>query len=152
LLLDSAGFECKLEQGQEGKNPVVLGRLGAANDKPTIVFYGHYDVFPVPRASWRTGNPFELKGLDGYWYGRGATDNKGPILAMLFAAQEWQQARADHTELPVNIVMLIEGEEECDSEGFVEVVERNMSWFNNVMVVLLANTYWIGEDTVCLKC
>jgi di- and tripeptidase len=71
---------------------------------------------------------------------------------MLFAAQEWQQARADHTELPVNIVMLIEGEEECDSEGFVEVVERNMSWFNNVMVVLLANTYWIGEDTVCLKC
>jgi len=150
----STGFECKLVQGREGKNPVVLGRLGAGNHKPTVVFYGHYDVFPAGRAGWRT-DPFSLSGVDGYLYGRGTTDDKGPILAMLYAVQEWQcellgseQQAVPSGELPINIVFVIEGEEECDSEGFVEAVQENMAWFNDVAVILFSNTYWIGEKTV----
>ena len=52
-------------QGQEDKCPVVLGRLGHAPDRPTISFYGHYDVQPAAEPDWAT-NPFELNTIDGY--------------------------------------------------------------------------------------
>lgn len=56
-----------------------------------------------------------------YLYGRGVSDNKGPILAVACAAATLQQKR----ELDVDLVMLIEGEEEAGSSGFAETVRRN---------------------------
>ena len=69
---------------------------------------------------WDT-DPFTLTGRNGYLYGRGATDNKGPILAVACAAADLLARRA----LGVDLVLLIEGEEEAGSGGFVEAVKRN---------------------------
>ena len=65
----------KIAHVAEEKNPVVLGRLGREPDKPTILFYGHYDVQPAMERDWHT-DPFELASVDCYLYGRGTSDNK----------------------------------------------------------------------------
>ena len=70
----------------EGKNPVVLGRLGKNPAYPTVVFYGHYDVQPAEEPDWRTA-PFQMCAVDGYLCGRGTSDNKGPILAFVYAVK-----------------------------------------------------------------
>ena len=65
--------------------------------------------------------PFTMTGENGYLYGRGVTDNKGPILAVACAAADLLSQRA----LGVDLVMLIEGEEECGSVGFGEAVRKH---------------------------
>ena len=56
-------------------NPVVIGRLGRCKGKPTVCVYGHYDIQPAMEREWQT-DPFELTAIDGYYYGRGTSDNK----------------------------------------------------------------------------
>src|ERR1700730_11775628 len=68
-------------------NPVVTGEWLGAPGAPTVLVYGHYDVQPTGSPEeWRTP-PFELTVADGKAYGRGATDDKGPILVVLKTAQ-----------------------------------------------------------------
>lgn len=67
-------------------------------------------------AEWTT-DAYSMSGRDGFYYGRGVSDNKGPVLAAMFAASELLRQGVD-----VNITFLIEGEEECGSKGFVESV------------------------------
>ena len=74
----------------------------------------------APARDWET-DPFNLTGRDGYLYGRGATDNKGPIMAVACAAAELLRRRS----LNADLVMLIEGEEESGSGGFREAVQKN---------------------------
>lgn len=62
-----------------------MGRIGSNPKNPTITIYGHYDVVPAHYTDgWET-HPFNLTGKDGYLYGRGVTDDKGPIVATVFA-------------------------------------------------------------------
>ncbi|KAL0060134.1 hypothetical protein AAF712_013106 [Marasmius tenuissimus] len=105
----------------EGVNPLVLGTFtGQGTQKrPRLLFYGHYDVIPAPPEGW-SSDPFTLNGRNGYLYGRGATDNKGPIMAVAFAAGELLYRRA----LGVDVVFLIEGEEESGSAGFEDAVRK----------------------------
>lgn len=65
-------------------------------------------------------DPFTLTGVNGYIYGRGVTDNKGPVLAVACAASEMLARRS----LDVDVILLIEGEEEAGSGGFTEAVRR----------------------------
>ena len=103
--LESMGAKTKLVCGAAGCCPMVLGRLEANPEAPTVMFYGHYDVVPVGiEAAWNT-DPFTLTGKDGYLYARGVTDNKGPIVATLFAVQ---QLLAECGEMPVNITFAYE--------------------------------------------
>ena len=88
--------------------------------KPRVLFYGHYDVIPARPNGW-TSDPFRLTGRNGYLYGRGATDNKGPVMAVACAAAELLARRA----LGADLVLLVEGEEEAGSGGFVETVRRH---------------------------
>ena len=74
----------------------------------------------APARDWQT-DPFTLTGKNGYLYGRGTTDNKGPIVAVACAAAELLRRRS----LNVDLVMLIEGEEESGSGGFREAVQKN---------------------------
>ena len=87
--------------------------------KPTLLVYGHYDVQPAdPLDQWRT-DPFEPQLRDGNILARGASDDKGQFFVHLMAVEAWQQAAGG---LPVNIKVLIEGEEEIGSptlEAFV---------------------------------
>ena len=95
-------------------NPLVTGELRAARENaPTLLIYGHYDVQgPGPAELWETP-PFAPTVRDGRIYGRGASDDKGNFLPMLHVACELARAGA----LPVNVRVLIEGEEERGSES-----------------------------------
>ena len=78
---------------------------------------------PALEPDWQT-RPFELAAVDGYLYGRGTSDNKGPVLAFAYAVREmldcWRSAGA---ALPVNVAFIIEGEEENGSTGFAEALQ-----------------------------
>jgi di- and tripeptidase len=97
----------------------IYARLGARS-LIRFLLISHYDVIPAPRDGWNS-EPFTLTGKNGYLYGRGATDNKGPILAVACAAADLLSRRA----LGLDLVMLIEGEEECGSIGFRETVQKH---------------------------
>lgn len=147
-LLKQQGGETRIVPGAEGKNPLVLAKFPASADAEkciNVLFYGHYDVQPADASKWKFP-PFQLTGHDGYVYGRGTTDNKGPIVAMVFAVSELLQQRM----LNCNVCFLIEGEEESGSAGLVDAVKENESFFGKVDAVLLSNSYWIDENTPCL--
>jgi len=147
------GATATLLPSEEGRNPIVHARFGGCGTKnrskgKTILFYGHYDVISASECAkdgWQT-QPFELTGVNGYLYGRGVSDNKGPCLAALFAAGELVQEQ----ELDADITFLIEGEEETGSRGFVDAVRRNKELIGDVDWILLANSYWLDDDVPCL--
>ena len=109
----AAGGEAELARIGAG-NPLAVGELRAVGaDAPTILIYGHYDVQgPGPAELW-SSPPFEPQIRDGRIYGRGASDDKGNFLPLLAVA--CAMARAD--TLPVNVRVLVEGEEETGSEA-----------------------------------
>lgn len=166
-LLVRIGAECRLVQGAPGCNPIVLGRLGGWEPGvPTICLQATYDVQPPgDLAAWES-HPFQLTGRDGYLYARGATDNKGPLLAMIFAvARCWELMRQyDHqaahasgaagTGAPPKprcaFVFVVEGEGENGSIGFQEAVMRNLEWLAHASLIINCNNTWIGEAVPCL--
>jgi acetylornithine deacetylase/succinyl-diaminopimelate desuccinylase-like protein len=93
-------------------HPLVLGEWLGADGAPTVLVYAHYDVQPVGNAgAWRTP-PFEPVVRDERMYGRGTSDDKGPMLAALGAIERILDERGS---LPVNVRILLEGEEEIGS-------------------------------------
>jgi acetylornithine deacetylase/succinyl-diaminopimelate desuccinylase-like protein len=103
-----------------GGHPVVYGEiLGAGGERPTVLVYGHYDVQPASAgADWET-DPFEPEVRGDGLRGRGASDNKGPIMACIAAVE----AALSCGSMPVNVKFLFEGEEEIGSvnlRGFLE--------------------------------
>lgn len=81
-----------------------------------------------------------------YIYGRGVSDNKGPILAVACAAAALRQRR----ELDVDVVMLVEGEEEAGSRGFAHAVRKHKDAIGPISAILLSNSTWIGESDPCV--
>src|SRR3954464_10018726 len=114
-----AGGEAELIGEQ---NPIVYGELKANRpDAPDVIVYGHYDVQDVgPEHEWLSP-PFEPTVRDGRLYARGASDDKGNFLPCLHAACELYAAG----ELPVNVRVLIEGEEEAGSDLVMEWIEKD---------------------------
>lgn len=82
--------------------------------------YSHYDVVNAGAPHAWDHDPFQLTGFNGYLYGRGVSDNKGPVLAVACAASEMLARRS----LDIDLVLLIEGEEEAGSGGFTEAVQK----------------------------
>src|SRR4051794_38588632 len=103
-------------------NPIVVGELKANRpDAPDVIVYGHYDVQDVgPEDEWQS-DPFEPAVRDGRLYARGSSDDKGNFLPVLHAACELHAAG----ELPVNVRVLIEGEEEASSGQVMEWIARD---------------------------
>ena len=95
-------------------HPIVVARNTPKPGRRTVLIYGHYDVQPAdPLAEWASP-PFEPRLENGIVYARGATDNKGQILAHILGVEKALQEEGD---LPVNIIFLVEGEEESGSES-----------------------------------
>ena len=103
-------------------NPLAVGELRAAReDAPTVLIYGHYDVQSVgDPAAWTTP-PFEPDVRDGRVYARGASDDKGNFLPLLHVACALAAAGA----LPVNVRVLVEGEEETGGEAVAHWVRAD---------------------------
>ncbi|RYO67697.1 hypothetical protein AA0116_g277 [Alternaria tenuissima] len=132
-------------------NPIVFakfrGNPATAASRKKILFYGHYDVIPAENEhrKWKH-DPFALTGEGGYLYGRGASDNKGPIMAAIYAAHEL----ANEQSLDSDIIFLIEGEEESGSRGFEKAVQSRKDLIGDVDWILLANSYWLDDHVPCL--
>jgi acetylornithine deacetylase/succinyl-diaminopimelate desuccinylase-like protein len=116
--LGQAGLSASVQPTGGGKgHPLVLARNDHKAGRPTVLFYGHYDVQPPePLDQWTTP-PFEPTVRDdgtGHHavYARGAVDDKGQVWCHVEAVRAWHEAGG----LPVNLVMLIEGEEEIGSD------------------------------------
>src|SRR6478672_13267045 len=102
------------------RSPIVYGELRAnRDDAPDVIVYGHYDVQDIGPADEWLSDPFEPTVRDGRLYARGASDDKGNFLPLLHAACELYAAG----ELPVNVRVLIEGEEEAKSTLVLQWVE-----------------------------
>jgi acetylornithine deacetylase/succinyl-diaminopimelate desuccinylase-like protein len=116
-----AGGEAELVRIGDG-NPLVVGDLKANRpDAPTVLIYGHYDVQGAGDLSAWTSPPFEPELRDGRLYARGAGDDKGNFWPLLSAACSLAAAG----ELPVNVRVVVEGEEEAGSESIAEWIRAD---------------------------
>jgi len=96
-----------------GGHPAVVAKNKHVPGRPTVLLYGHYDVQPAePLDLWRTP-AFEPTVRDNAIFARGAADDKGQVWAHVEAILAWQA----HGGLPINLTMLVEGEEEIGSEN-----------------------------------
>ena len=104
--------------------PVVYAEwLGAGPDKPTVLVYGHYDVVPAALEDGWDTPPFEPVEKDGKIYARGATDNKGQLFIHIKALESYLEACG---EAPVNVKILLEGEEEISSPNLTPFIKEHL--------------------------
>ncbi|KAF2840144.1 Cys-Gly metallodipeptidase dug1 [Patellaria atrata CBS 101060] len=129
--------------------PVVIGRYGNDKKKRTILVYGHYDVQPALMEDGWSTKPFELSVDEkGRMYGRGSTDDKGPVLGWLNVIEAHQKAGVG---FPVNLLMCFEGMEEYGSEGLDDFInEEAKKYFKDADAVCISDNYWLGTEKPCL--
>jgi acetylornithine deacetylase/succinyl-diaminopimelate desuccinylase-like protein len=114
--------------------PYIYAESLKAAGKPTLLFYSHYDVQPVGNIEkWET-DPFELTEREGRLYARGSADDKGGVVAELAAIDAWMKSVG---ELPVNIKILIEGEEEDGSASLDQFIERYKSKIQADVIIIV---------------
>ncbi|KAK6628534.1 Metallopeptidase M20 [Polyplax serrata] len=128
--------------------PVLLGTLGEDPSKKTVLIYGHLDVQPAFKSDGWDTEPFDLVEKDGKLFGRGATDDKGPVVGWIHALQAYKQCNMD---IPVNLKFIFEGMEESGSEGLDDLVfSLKKTFLNNVDYVVISDNYWLGTKKPCL--
>ena len=131
--------------------PVIVARYGSSPSKRTILVYGHYDVQPALKEDGWATDPFTLTvDSKGRMFGRGSTDDKGPVLGWINALQAHKEAGID---LPVNLLMCFEGMEEYGSEGLDEFIEKEAQpggFFEKADAVCISDNYWLGTEKPCL--
>jgi len=112
----------RVESFETTRNPIVYAHRRAPDpEAPTILIYGHYDVqTPEPLSAWKV-DPFRAEIRGELLYGRGASDMKGPLLAVLAAVESIGTAG----ELPVGIKFLVEGDEETNGEPMRWFIEQH---------------------------
>jgi acetylornithine deacetylase/succinyl-diaminopimelate desuccinylase-like protein len=118
--LTSIGLETQLVPTRG--HPIVWAHNKHQPGRRTVLIYGHYDVQPPDPLDLWDSPPFEPVLRNGYVFARGATDNKGQILSHIFGIQE--TIEQDH-ELPVNLHLVIEGEEEIGSGNLGPFLSEN---------------------------
>ena len=128
-------------------NPVVYADWLHAEDRPTILFYGHYDVQPVdPIEEWESP-PFEATVREGQIYARGAADDKGQIFMHFKAVEACMKQMG---RLPVNIRFVLEGEEEIGSthlNGFIRGHKDELA--ADVVVISDSPMFDRGVPSIC---
>ena len=128
-------------------NPVVYADWLNAPGKPTILFYGHYDVQPVDPVELWTSPPFEATVRDGEIYARGAADDKGQVFMHIKAVEAHLKQSGS---LPLNIRFFIEGEEEVGSkhlDDFVRAHKQDLA--ADVVVISDSPMFDRGIPSIC---
>lgn len=174
--MDRLGIENELRDlgsqvcaGQEiGLPPVILGRYGNDAAKPTLCAYGHLDVQPAAKGDGWATDPFSLTFVsktdeddkqegygdfpsNGKLYGRGATDDKGPVLSWLFTIEAFQKVGEP---FPVNLLFLVECMEESHSVGLDDVVRKEFAeggYLASAEGICVADNNWIGTRKPCVQ-
>jgi acetylornithine deacetylase/succinyl-diaminopimelate desuccinylase-like protein len=146
-LLSGLGFG--VEAVPTARHPVILAERRGDPAWPHVVIYGHYDVQPAdPLGLWQTP-PFEPTIRGNRLYGRGAADNKGPLLANIAAVGSLLEK---HPNLPLRLTFLIEGEEEMGSPSFHAFLEKHQGRLQEADFVFLSDTALPNEKQVIITC
>src|SRR5205085_7207235 len=125
LAADIATLGFKAEVRPTAGHPAIIAKAAANSGRPHVLFYGHYDVQPVdPLDLWHRP-PFEpvvTDHADGrkIIVARGAEDDKGQLMTFVEACRAWKSVSGS---LPVDVTIVIEGEEEIGSKNFVPFLE-----------------------------
>lgn len=115
-------LDCEVRDLSVRGAPLLLARRPVAPELPTVLFYGHYDVQPPdPVEAW-TSPPFTPTVRDGRVFARGAGDNKGQFTCHLLALEAFRDAGL---EPPVNVAVLLDGEEEMGSPNLADAVRAH---------------------------
>src|SRR5215813_14476460 len=114
-------------------NPVAYGDWLHAPGAPTILFYGHYDVQPVDPINLWESPPFEATIRDGELYARGSADDKGQVFMHLKAIEAHLK---ENGRLPMNIKLILEGEEEVGSVNLDDFIAAHKSDLKADVVVI----------------
>ena len=143
--LQKLGFH--VEFHETARHPVVCGHIVIDPSLPTILIYGHYDVQPPdPLDEWTTP-PFSPNIRDGHIYARGATDNKGQCLTYLEAMEAMLSVTG---RLPLNVKVLIEGEEEGMQRAFDAVAAVLRRALSPTDAATVSSCRWLFSVTNCL--
>ena len=137
----------KVSVDQTAGHPVVYGEWLHAEGKPTILFYGHYDVQPVDPLNLWESEPFSPVIRDNKLFARGASDDKGQVFMHL---KMLEALFATEGTLPVNVKFIYEGEEEIGSPNLPAYVEEHKEKLA-ADLILISDTglYAPGKPAVC---
>jgi acetylornithine deacetylase/succinyl-diaminopimelate desuccinylase-like protein len=125
-----------------GGHPVVYADWLHAPGKPTVLIYGHYDVQPAEPLTLWTSGPFDPTIRNGGLFARGAVDDKGQVFMHLKAIEAHLKTAG---RLPVNVRLLIEGEEEIGSPNLDAFIAQHTDMLQ-ADVVVISDTAMIGKD------
>ena len=122
--LANAGFAAidRLTAPDGSGQPAIYAEWLGARGAPTLIVYGHYDVQPPDPLSHWVSPPFEATARDGRLHARGASDDKGPMLIALEALIAFLEVEG---RLPVNVRLLLEGEEETGSPSLRAILDTH---------------------------
>jgi len=128
-------------------HPVVYGQWLGAPGKPTVLFYGHYDVQPPDPLDLWTSPPFDATVRDGKLFARGAADDKGQVYVHLKSIEAYLRNTGS---LPVNIKLLIEGEEEIGSEHLEEFIGEHRDLLKaDLALISDSSMFEHGVPSIC---
>jgi acetylornithine deacetylase/succinyl-diaminopimelate desuccinylase-like protein len=139
--LSAAGLEAKLHETPG--NPIVVARNTHKPNKKTVLIYGHYDVQPVDPLNLWDSPPFAPEVRDGKIWARGAADNKGQMLAHILGVEK---TMAETGDLPVNIILLFEGEEEIGSGNLAPFLEKHCEELK-CDIIAISDTGMVAPNT-----
>ncbi len=129
-------------------NPIIYSDYIVDPSRPTILFYGHYDVQPVdPLELWES-SPFDPQIREGYIFARGASDNKGMFFSQLKAVESYLKS----SSLPVNVKFVIEGEEEIGSDCMTPFLNDHKDLLSCDSVVVSDNPMFSSDQpSICVS-
>src|SRR6266542_4342125 len=146
-LLKSLGFSVDVVKTE--LHPIIFAQRSGDKSWPHLVIYGHYDVQPAdPLNLWKTP-AFEPTIIGNRIYGRGAADNKGPLITNIAAIAKLLE---ENPKLPLRITFLIEGEEEMGSPSFPKFLESYADKLREADFVYLSDTLLPRADQVVITC
>ncbi|MGB6123320.1 MAG: dipeptidase, partial [Bacteroidota bacterium] len=129
------------------RHPVVYGEWLGAPGKPTVLLYGHYDVQPPEPLELWTSPPFEATVRNGNLYARGSADDKGQVFIHLKSIEAYLR---NVGSLPVNIKLLIEGEEEIGSEHLEDFVKSHQELLEADLALISDSSMFArGVPSIC---
>jgi len=144
--MESIGMQNAKVYPTKGHPVVYSDWLNAGADKPTVLIYGHYDVQPVDPIELWTSPPFEAEVRGENLYARGSADDKGQVFIHLKAIEAHLN---QNKSLPVNIKLLIEGEEEIGSMNLGHFIKDNVELLK-CDVIVVSDTSMFSKELPAL--
>ncbi|MEV7631798.1 M20/M25/M40 family metallo-hydrolase [Microbacterium sp. NPDC089318] len=127
---------------ESGDSWAVLGEITSDPGSPTVLVYSHHDVRAVKPEEWAETEPFAPVRRDGRLYGRGASDAKGQALSHVWALRALREVAGG---VPINVKLLIEGEEEIGSPNLAALLEHHVERIACDVIVFSDTVQWRAD-------